>query len=268
MACRDAYRIKSIITKTDRFNDAITSQLLERKNKRLLFGADSRFCADNMLQNNISEFEWVVRNKIYPNFYGRYINGENCLTKEEIDFIHRKGCKIAVIYSDNGIKHTGEQGMSIAEKAIIQAKRLCVSKGTTIFLEIGENDITSRDFMREYAKLLISAGYTPGFKANTDARYGFDREFSRGVQTDRDVFEQCLIWAVSPTIREYNNITTSHLIHPDNWLPYTPSAIRRSEIAIWQYGVNCHPIEDENGKIITFNLDLVCNEQVIIKKMF
>lgn len=268
MACRNAYKTRTNITDVDRLNNAISEQIYQRKNMRLLFGADSRFRADNMLKNNISEFEWVVRNKIYPNFYGRYINGDNCLTKEEIDFIHRKGCKIAVIYYDNGIKHTGEQGVSIAEKAIIQAKRLYVSKGTTIFLEIGENDTTSRDFMREYAKSLISVGYTPGFKANTDARYGFDREFSRGMQTDRGVFEQCLIWAVSPTIREYNSITTSHLIHPDNWLPYTPSAIRRSEIAIWQYGVNCHPIEDENGKIITFNLDLVCNEQVIIKKMF
>ena len=62
---------------------------------RLLFGVDSKIQADDILQNNISEFEWVVRNKVYPNFWGRNLVGENCLTKKEIDFLHEKGCKIA-----------------------------------------------------------------------------------------------------------------------------------------------------------------------------
>ena len=78
----------------------------------------------------------------------------------------------------------------------------------------------------------------------------------------------CLIWAVSPIVEEYNGITTSHLIHPDNWVPFAPSGITRNEVAIWQYGVNCHPIEDDRGKATYFNLDLVRNEQVIVEKMF
>lgn len=61
---------------------------------------------------------------------------------------------------------------------------------------------------------------------------------------------------------------TTHLIHPDNWAPFAPSGITRNEIAIWQYGRACHPIEDDTGKMVTFNLDLVRNEQVIIDKMF
>ena len=69
-------------------------------------------------------------------------------------------------------------------------------------------------------------------------------------------------------VKEYDGITTSHLIHPDNWMPYAPSGITRNEIAIWQYGKNCHPIEDDTGIVVTFNLDLVRNEQVIIDKMF
>lgn len=40
------------------------------------------------------------------------------------------------------------------------------------------------------------------------------------------------------------------------------------EIAIWQHGVDCHPIEDDTGELVTFNLDLVRNGQVIIDKMF
>ena len=88
------------------------------------------------------------------------------------------------------------------------------------------------------------------------------------MQTDKEIFKKCRIWAVSPTVKEYNGITTSHLIHPDNWMPYTPSGLTRAEIAIWQYGVECHPIEDDMGKVTTFNLDLVRNEQVIVEKMF
>ena len=122
--------------------------------------------------------------------------------------------------------------------------------------------------MKGYAKALMMEGYTPAFKANTDAKFSFDREFSRGMQTDKDVFKKCLIWAVAPTVKEYDQMTTTHLIHPDNWKPYAPSGMKRNQIAIWQYGKNCHPIEDDDGTIVTFNLDLVRNEQVIIKKMF
>ena len=122
--------------------------------------------------------------------------------------------------------------------------------------------------MRGFAKALMVEGFTPGFKANTDAKFSFDREFSRGIQTDKEIFKKCLIWAIAPTVKEYNGITTSHLIHPDNWTPYAPSGLTRAEIAIWQYGVECHPIEDDKGKVTTFNLDLVRNEQVIVEKMF
>lgn len=39
--------------------------------ERLLFGVDSEVQANKILQNNISMFEWIVRNKIHPNFMGR-----------------------------------------------------------------------------------------------------------------------------------------------------------------------------------------------------
>ena len=268
MACRNAYRTKNIMEEADVAQTSITEPVVANSVNRLLFGVDSNTKANDLLQNNIEEFEWVVRNKIYPNFYGRHLTGENCLTKDEIEFLHRKGCKIAAIYADEGAKQTEEQGVILAKKIDICAFELGIPEGTAIFLEIGENENASRDFMRGFAKALTVEGYTPAFKANTDAKFAFDREFSRGMQTDKDIFKKCLIWAVSPTVKEYNNITTSHLIHPDNWMPYAPSGLTRAEIAIWQYGVDCHPIEDDMGKVTTFNLDLVRNEQIIIDKMF
>ena len=268
MACRNAYKTKTTNIEHNGVQNSITELEVAKHVDTLLFGVDSKTQADNLLQNNIEEFEWVIRNKIYPNFFGRYLTGENCLTKEEIKFLHRKGCKIAAIYADEGPKQTEEQGKLLAKKIDICALELGIPEGVAIFIEIGENETTTRDFMRGFAKYLMVEGYTPGFKANTDAKFDFDREFSRGIQTDKDIFKKCLIWAVAPTIKEYNGITTSHLIHPDNWTPYAPSGITRNEIAIWQYGKDCHPIEDDMGKITTFNLNLVRNGQVIIDKMF
>ena len=266
MACRNAY--KTIIVEADVAQTSISEPVVAKSVNRLLFGVDSKIQANDLLQNNIDEFEWVVRNKIYPNFYGRYLTGENCLTKDEINFLHRKGCRIAAIYADEGEKQTEEQGTIFAKNIDIRALELGIPEGTAIFLEIGEMENVSRDFMKGFATALLVEGFTPGFKANTDAKFAFDREFSSGMQTDKDVFKKCLIWAVAPTVQEYNSMTTSHLIHPDNWIPYAPSALTRAEIAIWQYGVDCHPIEDDTGNLTTFNLDLVRNEQVIVEKMF
>ena len=266
MACRNAYRTNAV--EAGSYQTSITVPVVANNVNRLLFGVDSRFQANDLLQNNLEEFEWVVRNKIYPNFYGRYLSGDNCLTKEEIKFLHSKGCKIALIYADNGEKQSEEYGVTLAKKIGARAFELDITEGTAIFLEIDENEHVTRDFLRGFAKALMIEGFTPGFKANTDAKFAFDREFSRGMQTDRDLFSKCLIWATAPTVQEYNGITTSHLIHPDNWKPYAPSGITRKEIAIWQYGVDCHPIENDEEVVTTFNLNLVRNEQVIIDKMF
>lgn len=235
---------------------------------RLLFGVDSKTQADDILQNNISEFEWVVRNKVYPNFWGRNLVGENSLTKQEIDFLHEKGCKIAAIYNSLDAKETEEQGKIVAKKVDVVATELGIPHGTAIFLEIGERENVTRDYMRGFAEGLIEEGFTPGFKANTDANFGFDREYSRGMQTDKEIFEKCLIWAVSPSLTEFDRVTTTHLIHPDNWTPFAPSGITRQDIAIWQYGKNCHPIADDSGVETTFNVNLVRDAKIIIEKMF
>ena len=268
MACRNAYQANRMISEVEVNQTSITEPAVAQKVNRLLFGVDSKTQANDLLQNNIEQFEWTVRNKIYPNFYGRNMVGEKCLTKAEIDFLHRKGCKIAAIYPSSEEKKTEEQGTILAKKIGLRALELGIPEGTAIFLEIAESEPISRDFMRGFAKALMAEGYTPAFKANTDAKFSFDREFSRGMQTDKEVFKKCLIWAVAPTVKEYDQMTTTHLIHPDNWKPFAPSGMKRNEIAIWQYGTDCHPIEDDDGTTVTFNLDLVRNEQVIIDKMF
>ena len=270
MACRNAYTASAVNHEAElkELQQSISEPVVAKSVERLLFGVDSKIQANDLLQNNIQEFEWVIRNKIYPNFYGRYLTGENSLTKDEIKFIHHKGCRIAPIYKDENAKLTEEQGAIVAKKIDICALELGIPENTAIFLELEENETVTAEFMKGFAKALMLEGFTPAFKANTDAKFAFDREFSRGMQSDKEIFKKCLIWATAPTVEDYNGITTSHLIHPDNWIPFAPSGITRAEIAIWQYGIDCHPIEDDTGKLVTFNLDLVRNEQIIIDKMF
>ena len=83
-ALAEASRVAAVQPKTKTAEEAVPVE-------RLLFGVDSEIQANDILQNNISMFEWVIRNKIHPNFWGRNLLGENALTKDEIEFIHSKG---------------------------------------------------------------------------------------------------------------------------------------------------------------------------------
>lgn len=271
MACRKNYRMMNQATEPPQLENQKTDTSVSVTREpvvRLLFGVDSAVPSHDVLQNNLTEFEWVTRNKVYPNFWGRNLTGEDRLTREEIDFLHSQACKIAAIYQDSVEKQTEEQGEFSAQKAAAIALELGIPQGAGIFLEIKEAESISWEYLFGFAEGMLSEGYTPGFRANTDAKFGFDEAFSRGMQVKKEVFGKCLIWAVAPTIKEYDQMTTTHLIHPDNWMPYAPSGTTRKEIAIWQYGKNCHPIEDDMGKATAFHLDLVRNEQIITEKMF
>lgn len=280
MACRDLYQNQTIVQAETQITEEIQItediQLVEETQTtqetapvtRFLFGVDSRVKANNILQNNLTQFEWVTRNKLYPDFWGRNIVGENCLSKEEIDFLRAQGCKIVAIFTSESEKTSEEQGLIDAKKAMVPIIELGIPDGKTIFLQIKDTESISMEYMRGYAKGLINEGFVPGFQANTDAKYDFDREFSTGLQTDKEVFDKCCVWAVAPNLVEYNNMTTTHLIHPDNWSPFAPSGITRADIAVWQYGKDCHPIQDDEGNDTSFNLNLVINERIIIEGMF
>lgn len=269
MACRTAYERKAQNRgKPANENPTMPSEVKTAQSvDQLIFGVTSQAPANRILQNNLTLFEWAKRNKIAPIYWGRYLNGITPICKSEIDFLHQKACKIALLYLAEGETMTKEQGQAHGEQALELTFALDVLP-VAIFLEIPKENKLHRDYLLGYASVLLKNGFTPGFKGNTDATYPFDREFSRGLQTDKDVFRHCLVWAEAPSLAEYERITTSHLIHPDLWTPYAPSGITRRDIAIWQYGRDCHPIEDEKEQETTFQTNLIRNEQVIIQKMF
>lgn len=263
MACKKAFRTKrrcSGSNGAETFGEFMSDQLI--------FGVNSDMRSDDVLQNNLSLFEWATRNKIYPSFWGRNLSGENALTHEEINFLHSQGCKIVAMYQTNTPKATEDQGRATGKDVCRIASMLDIPEGTAIFLEVSDVETMTNDFMKGYALELREHWYTPAFRANTDATFKFDCEYSRGRQIDKDLFGSCLIWATAPTLPEYNRMTTTHLIHPDQWKPYAPSSIARADIAIWQYGTDCHPIYDDENRMTSFNVHLVNNEEIIINAMF
>lgn len=268
MACRDAYEIMASMNNGTRFERLSTFTEPAEAVYRLLFGVDSKVPASTLLQNNLTQFEWVTRNKIYPGFWGRNITGENCLTKDEVYFLHGKACKIAPFCFSDDVKETYEQGKALAMKTILKALELGIPKNTAIYMELEDTASVTKDYLLGYVEEMLREGFIPGFKANTDAACDFDREYSRGMQTDPEMFERCLIWATEPTLEEYNGITTTHLIHPDNWMPYAPSGCTMRDVAVWQYGRDCHPIENREEKRTAFNINLIRNTQVLIRTMF
>lgn len=145
MACRDAYKINTanVVKDDTKTTKAVTKTEKSYIDGKLFFGVESSIKSDDILQNNLTEFEWVTRNKLYPNFWGRNITGEDCLTKEEIDFLHKKGCQVAPIYSADNVKDTEEQGMIDAKKVAIRAIELGIRENTAIFLRITEDETES-----------------------------------------------------------------------------------------------------------------------------
>lgn len=245
-------------------------EIIENQSKMadgLYFGFDCETPVDTILQNNITLFDWVERNKIYPTYCGRNITGKNALTREEVKFLADKGCNITVFFNPEGSKETEEQGKAAASVALSRVFELEVRYNKAIFMEIKENDSASKDFMKGYAAAIEEAGFIPGFKANTDSTFDFDRKFSAGMLSDPDIFGKCFVWATAPSAENYDNILTSHLISPDYWAPFAPSAITRRDIAIWQYGKNCHKIEDNSENVVVFNINLVRNVSVINENM-
>lgn len=236
--------------------------------RTLYFGVNSNTPANTLLQNNISLYSWVTKNKPAPNFWGRKIVGDQALTRDEIEYLHRRGCKVAAIYPLPMNKTKKSHGIAAAEEAATVAAAIGIGRKSAIFCMVGDDSEVTTLFMKGYAQRILELGYTPAFMANTDANFAFDREFCRGWQTDREIFSQCVVWATSPSLKEFNRITTSHLIRPEEWIPFAPSAIKRADIAVWRYGAECHPIDTNDGRLTSFDLDLVLDQETIINLMF
>lgn len=215
------------------------------------FGVDTKTRVDELLQNNITLFDWIRKNQGFPYFIGRRINGENALTSEEMSYISSNGSKVIPILTSVSEKSANDN----ARIAITLLEDLVIEKNTPVFVEINANKVTD-EFLKDFATEVLSGGYIPGFYVDTDSYNNFDRLFSRAYQSNEELMKQCKIWALSPEMEEFFETKNGHNEKPEIWGPFAPSCISKEQISFWQYGRKCHPINTYKGDKADFNLNL------------
>ena len=193
------------------------------------FGVKSAVPANKTLKNGYTLYDWVKRQKCFPKFWGRTLLGSSCVTKEEIEFLKEKDCKVFFVIRDLTEKAvSGVSGTQDALRAAEAAKQLGIpqNKGIALFAEIKPEWSVNHNWMLSFAHTLVSCGYTPGFIGNTDSskNFNFDRQCSHFVQASKHVNNfGAVFMATEPKTNKM----------PTEWRPYCPSALNPEDIDLW-----------------------------------
>lgn len=197
---------------------------------KLLYGVSGEHPANAKLTNGYDLFNWVMRMSSAPSFWGRHISGENRLTAEEIEFLYKNYCGIALIFNElTEADVSVRNGVADGRRAVHAAKALGVPthKEIALFAEIGEDWSVNHNWMISYAYVLQNDGYIPGFIANTDSskNFNFGRQCSHYVNYMGDIArDSTAYWATEPKLEK----------EPYKWTPYCPSQLTPGNMDIWR----------------------------------
>ena len=197
-----------------------------------IFGVDSNLPANTKLTNGYDLYSWVMRMHGFPAFWGRNISGENHITKEEVSFLQKKRCKIALVFNElTEADISKADGTQEALKAIKAINALGVPKheGIAVFAYIHPDWSVSHNWMISFARVITNHGFIPGFIGNTDSskNFSFDRQYGHFVHaTDAQNNYNAVIWAQEPKFEG----------EPSEWSPYCPSVCTPEQISLWQTG--------------------------------
>ena len=193
------------------------------------FGVNSVTPINKKLKNGYTMYDWIRRQKCFPVFCMRTLSGEGQITKDEIDFLRAKECKIGLVIRDlTEARISASNGTEDALKALEAAKTLGVpqNEGIALFAEIKPEWSVNHNWMISFAQTISARGYTPAFIGNTDSskNFNFDRQCSHYVQATRDVaYFGAVFMATEPKCNDM----------PKEWTPYCPSALEPEDIHLW-----------------------------------
>ena len=199
---------------------------------KTVFGVCSATPINKKLKNGYTMYEWVMRQKGFPSFCMRTLDGDNKLTAEEIAFFQQKDCKIGLVIGNlTEAAVSATSGTQDALKAVEAAKELGVpqGKGIALFAEIKPEWSVNHNWMISFAQTVMANGYVPGFMGNTDSsiNFNFDRQCSHFVNATKDA--NCfgaVYMATEPKCQK----------RPETWTPYCPSALEPEDISLWCCG--------------------------------
>ncbi|MBS5737110.1 MAG: hypothetical protein KHW62_03720 [Clostridiales bacterium] len=216
---------------------------------KFIFGAKSQAPSNTKLTNGYTLFEWAMRQHCFPAFWGRSISEKNKITKDEIDFLSEKDCKILLIFDNlTEISVSSNNGANDAENAIESLEKLKVPKykNIAVFAEIQDEWSVNHNWMISFAEILRHNGYIPGFIGNTDSslNFNFNRQFSHYKEAGFDA----VCCATKPE--------TTETIY--EWKPYAPSTMNPNDILLWQNqtkelnGVKYNFVHARNNDILKY----------------
>ena len=197
---------------------------------KTVFGVSSATPINKKLKNGYTMYDWVMRQKGFPAFCMRTLDGEGKITADEIAFLQDKDCKIGLVIRDlTEAKVSAVRGTEDALKAVEAARELGVPQGIALFAEIKPEWSVNHNWMISFAKVVMANGYVPGFIGNTDSsiNFNFDRQCSHFVNATKDV--NCfgaVYMATEPKRTGW----------PVEWTPYCPSALEPDDISLWCCG--------------------------------
>ncbi len=219
---------------------------------KTIFGVNSAIPISRELKNGYTMYDWVKRQKCFPEFCMRTLCGEDKITIDEIEFLKAKDCKIGLVIRNlTEAKVSAANGTEDAIKAAIAAEELGVPKnaGIALFAEIKPEWSINHNWMISFAKTIALLGYVPAFIGNTDSskNFNFDRQSSHYVQaTQRENYYSAIFMATEPKL---DNV-------PEEWAPYCPSALEPEDISLWCCGTTTFDfigVEDvyaKDGKVL------------------
>ena len=196
---------------------------------KTIFGVSSTIPINKKLKNGYTMYDWVKRQKCFPDFCMRTLCGEGNITTEEIEFLKNKACKIGLVirnFTEAQISSTN--GTLDAMTAVESAKALGVPQNQRIalFVEIKPEWSVNHNWMISFARTIHANGYLPGFIGNTDSskNFNFDRQCSHYIQATKNTnYFDAIFMATEPKL-DYV---------PTKWLPYCPSALDPDDIHLW-----------------------------------
>ncbi|MBQ8185081.1 MAG: hypothetical protein IJ036_04775 [Lachnospiraceae bacterium] len=197
-----------------------------------IFGVNSAIPANKRLKNGYTMYEWIMRKKCFPAFWGRTLAGKDAMTKEEIDFLRSKNCKIVpMIRNFTEGQISADNGTNDAIYVVQVAKRLGIPpyKGIAIFVEVKPEWSINHNWMITFGRVLSFYGYVPGFIGNTDSskNFNFDRQCSHYVQ---------FITSTNEARAMYGATEPKRAGVPAKWEPYCPSALQPEDMHLWACG--------------------------------
>ncbi len=196
------------------------------------FGVSSNTPSNTKLSNGYTLYDWVMRQRCFPAFWGRPISGENAITKEEVAFLKENNCKILLLFNDfSEVQISSNNGENEAMHVISKIAELNVPQldNIAVAVDIPSEWSINHNWMLSFANVLNSYGFVPAFIGNTDSskNFNFDRQSSHYIHAigAEKPFET-LFGAKEPGVEGV----------PMEWAPYAPSAMTSEDIKLWQFG--------------------------------